>query len=101
MNGISYAYLKAGKAEKALVYVNIALEKCPNNEDFLIQRSMVNLELGENHKGVQDLTKALTVNGKNSLIYYRRGLCFYKNKQFEQAIEDLMKSLQFSPSEQV
>lgn len=31
LNGISYAYLKAGKAEKALVYVNIALEKMPNN----------------------------------------------------------------------
>lgn len=29
-NGISYAYLKAGKAEKSLVYVNIALEKSPN-----------------------------------------------------------------------
>lgn len=59
---------------------------------------MVNLELGENHKGVQDLTKALTVNNKNSLIYYKRGLCYYKNKQFEQAIADLKKSLEFFPS---
>lgn len=25
MNGISYAYLKAGKPDKALVYINIAL----------------------------------------------------------------------------
>jgi len=27
MNGLSYAYLKAGKVEKSLVYVNLALEK--------------------------------------------------------------------------
>ena len=27
MNGLSYAYLKAGKYEKALVYINLALEK--------------------------------------------------------------------------
>lgn len=101
LNGISYAYLKAGRAEKALVYVNIALEKMPNNQDFLIQRSMVNLEIGQNHKGVQDLTKALSVNNKNPLIYYKRGLCYYKNKQFESAIEDLKKSLQYSPSEQI
>ena len=45
MNGISYAYLKAGKPDKALVYVNIALEKQPNEEDFSIQRSMVYTEL--------------------------------------------------------
>ncbi len=25
MNGISYAYLKSGRADKALVYINIAL----------------------------------------------------------------------------
>lgn len=43
MNGISYAYLKAGKSEKALVYINMALEKSPNNENFLIQRSMIYL----------------------------------------------------------
>lgn len=46
MNGISFAYLKAGRPEKALVYINLALEKQPLNEEFLIQRSMVYIELG-------------------------------------------------------
>lgn len=31
MNGISYAYLKSGRPDKALVYINIALEKQPKN----------------------------------------------------------------------
>lgn len=59
MNGLSYAYLKAGRADKALVYVNSALKKAPKNEDFLVQRSMVYLAIGENHKGIQDLKEAL------------------------------------------
>lgn len=31
MNGISFAHLKAGRPEKSLVYINIALERQPNN----------------------------------------------------------------------
>jgi Flp pilus assembly protein TadD len=46
---------------------------------------MAYIELGENHKGIQDLTKALSINSKNPLTYYRRGISYYKNKQFEQA----------------
>lgn len=30
MKGISFAYLRAGKIDKALVYINIALEKQPS-----------------------------------------------------------------------
>ena len=44
-NGISYAYLMSGKYEKALIYSNISLEKEPQNEEFLIQRSRIYLEL--------------------------------------------------------
>jgi hypothetical protein len=31
MNGISFAYLKLSRPEKALVYINLALEKEPYN----------------------------------------------------------------------
>lgn len=95
MNGISYAYLRGGKPDKALAYINIALDKQPNQEDFLVQRSMVYIELKENHRAIQDLTKALTLNSKNAFTYYRRGISYYKNEQYQEAIEDLKKSLDF------
>lgn len=41
LNGVSCAYLKSGRPEKALVYSKLALEREPENEDFLIQRSMI------------------------------------------------------------
>jgi tetratricopeptide (TPR) repeat protein len=51
------------------------------------------MEQGDNPKGIQDLTKALTINNKNPLTYYQRGLSYYKNKQYQEAIDDLKKSL--------
>jgi tetratricopeptide (TPR) repeat protein len=58
-NGIGQTYLKAKKYEKALYYSNIALEKSPNNEEFLIQRSKIFLEINEHQKAIEDLTNAL------------------------------------------
>ena len=62
---------------------------------------MVFLELGEKIKGIQDLTKALSLNKNNPLIYYKRGLSYYQNKQFNEAITDLQKALTLHPVKRV
>ena len=81
--------MRGGKFEKALIYSNISLEKESKNEEFLIQRSRIYLELNEYEKGINDLSNALSVNEKNPLVYYRRGLAYYKNKEYKAAIKDL------------
>jgi uncharacterized protein HemY len=43
---------------------------------------MILLELGEKAKGIQDLTKALQMNSVNPVIFYKRGMSYYQNKQF-------------------
>lgn len=100
-NGVSEAYLRGGKFEKALIYSNISLEKEPRNEEFLIQRSRIYLELNEYEKGITDLSHALAVNDRNPLVYYRRGLAYYKNREYPAAIRDLEKSLRFDPSRNI
>ena len=67
----------------------------------MVQRSLIYLELEEFKKSIEDLTSALGVNGKNPTIYYRRGLAFYKNKEYEKAIQDLEKSLKLLPSKNI
>jgi tetratricopeptide (TPR) repeat protein len=49
-------------------------------------------------KGVKDLSNALSSNDKNPIIYYRRGLAYYKNRDYLAAIKDLEESLQHKPS---
>jgi len=55
----------------------------------LIQRSRIYLELNQYQKGITDLSNALAVNEKNPMVYYRRGLAYYKNKDYIAAIKDL------------
>jgi tetratricopeptide (TPR) repeat protein len=57
--------------------------------------------LNEYEKGINDLSHALAVNEKNPLVYYRRGLAYYKNKSFLASIQDLEKSLKYSPSKNI
>jgi tetratricopeptide (TPR) repeat protein len=38
------------------------------------------------------------VNDRNAVVYYRRGLAYYKNKDYVAAIKDLNLALQHGPS---
>lgn len=66
-----------------------------------MQRSNIFLEIGEHERAIEDLTKALEEKPSNPSIYYRRGLAFYKNKQFEEAIKNLDKAIELKPSETI
>lgn len=57
-----------------------------------MQRSNIFLEINEHQKAIDDLTKALEEKPLSPIICYRRGLAFYKNKQFEDAIKDLYRA---------
>lgn len=47
------------------------------------------------------MTTALNVNDKNPSIYYRRGLAYYKNTEYEKTINDLEKSLKLLPMKSI
>ena len=96
-NGISEAYLKGDRLEKALIYSNLCLEKEPNSEEFLIQRSRIEVELNHFQRAIQDLTSALKLNHKNPLVYYRRGLAHYHSHDYPSTIRDLETALLHNP----
>ena len=45
--------------ERALYYLNDALKREPKNEDFLMERSNVYVDVGQIGKAIKDLTDAL------------------------------------------
>ncbi len=59
------------------------------------------MELNQYQKGITDLSNALAVNERNPMVYYRRGLAYYKNKEFLASIKDLEKSLMYEPSKHI
>ena len=45
--------------ERALYYLNDALKREPKNEDFLMERSNIYVDVGQFGKAIKDLTDAL------------------------------------------
>ncbi len=66
--------------EKALYYLNEALKRDGKNEDFLIERSNIYVDIKQYPKAIDDLTCALSSKHNDPRILYKRGLAYYKNK---------------------
>lgn len=66
--------------ERALYYLNDALKREPKNEDFLMERSNIYVDIGQFDKAIKDLTNALESKPTDPKILYKRGLAFYRNK---------------------
>jgi tetratricopeptide (TPR) repeat protein len=66
--------------EKALYYLNEALKREPSNEEFLMERSNIYVDIGQFPKAIDDLTNALSRKSTDPKILYKRGLAFYRNK---------------------
>ena len=98
-NGIGMAFRLLKDYEKALYYLNEALRKEPLNEEFLIQRSNIYVDVRDYNNAIEDLTNALSRKPTDPQILYKRGLAFYKNKEFKKSIKDLYASLDNKPYE--
>ena len=58
-SGIGQAYRLIQNYDKALYYLNKALEKSPNNNEFLVQRSNIYVDIKNYQKAIEDLSLAL------------------------------------------
>lgn len=68
-----------------------------NNYEFLVQRSNIYVNMKNYDKAIENLTKALSIKGDDAQILYKRGLAYYKNKNYKNCIKDMFNSLQHSP----
>lgn len=50
-------------------------------------------------KAIEDLTNALTSKPTDPRILYKRGLAYFKNREFKKAVKDLYASLDNHPFE--
>ena len=62
-----------------------------------MERSNIYVDIGQYPKAIDDLTNALTSKPTDPKVLYKRGLAFYRNKQFKKAIKDLYTSLENHP----
>ena len=96
-------YLKLGRAchqlghyERALAHYNKGIELLPSDHESLVNRAVVNLDLGRNQAALQDLDRALKLNG-SAWAYMYRGLIQEQLGEERRAQENYSRSLRIEP----
>ena len=90
-NNKAYAYVKLKEYNKALIFVEKALELDKSAWHFWDTRGEIYLNLGSYDKCISDLNRALEIH-ENSNSYFLRGLAFIKSGQKVMGCKDLSKA---------
>ena len=96
-SGIGQAFRLKGDFEKAQYYLDEALARSPENEEFLIQRSNIFVDTTRYQEAIQDLTVALSKKKNDPQVFYKRGLAYYQNQEYVKAIKDLNSAFENNP----
>lgn len=101
LNSLAYIYALQGKnLEKALVYVNRALEQDPYNGAYLDTLGWIYYKKGNPDKALTYIKKAAE-SMEDPVIYEHMGDIYFKLKKYDKAKEFWEKSLQLIESEEV
>jgi tetratricopeptide (TPR) repeat protein len=83
--------VESGEWERAIMNLNEAIRREPDNGTAYQQRALVLLELGMFDDGLQDAEAAVQMEPDDSESYLARGAAYIKVHQFEQAVADLTR----------
>lgn len=89
-------YGKKGDYEKALTYFSQALEINPKNYDALFYSGYSNENLENFEKAIEFYTKTLE-SKKTGATLYRRGYCYFRIKDYSNALDGYNKALRYLP----
>jgi len=98
----SYNRLNAGNFSGALADYDIVIENkdiykkafggLEEFDKFYMQRGNAKSNLGDHSGALSDFNKALSLNSSNPLIYYNRGLAWFKLKNTTKGCKDFRKA---------
>jgi tetratricopeptide (TPR) repeat protein len=94
---LGYACHRLGQFERALAHLNRAIELTPGDHEALINRAVVNLELGRNQAALQDLDRALKLQ-ESGWAYLYRGLIQERLGEDRRAHESYSRAIRQEPS---
>ncbi len=75
--------------KNALLNCNYLIEKNKNNSISYQLRSQVFSLQSKENEAISDITKAMELNNKNIDLFKQRGLLYYADKQYDNALQDL------------
>ena len=94
---IALCYEALGDYPSALQYINYAIEMDSTRSGYYYTRANIHAELGLIEKSIDDMTRYIEFEPKNSYGYYRRGWWKHLLKECDSAIEDFNLSIAIDP----
>ncbi len=82
-----------GKYKKAILYLDKAIEKDPENIYAIMNRGVDKSILGNSEGAINDYTRIIEIDEGNALAYLNRGKNKKRLKDFKGAIEDFEKAV--------
>jgi tetratricopeptide (TPR) repeat protein len=83
--------------EAALEYINLAISKHENSSFFKLKRAELNTRSCSFEAAEKELNEIIEVNPEDAYTYYLRGKMYLKKEQFQQALDDLLRSDKLEP----
>lgn len=90
--GLTCYYL--GDYNKGEEYYNQTILLDKNNEELLLDRSIVFFAMKEHDKAISDLDKAIEINPNYVLGYYNRGVIYKRIGEMEAALIDFSRTIE-------
>ena len=91
------ACYRLGQYERALAHYNRAIELVPGNHEAIINRAVVNQDLGRNQAALRDLDRALKLK-ESPWAYFYRGLIQEQLGEERRAQENYSRAIRLEPS---
>lgn len=92
-------YFQKEKYGKTVDDLNKSIEIDPNYNIFKVNlnKGIANIALGDYSAALNDITKAILIKPFSALAYNQRGMAYYNQLKFDNAILDYNKSLELNP----
>ncbi len=95
--GLAYSRLKEGKSEDALKACNDLIERKPGETAGYKVRSAVYFKMNNFEKAINDLSKIIALDAKDSEALFTRGLYYQKLNQHSNAVNDFTSIIDKNP----
>ncbi|MFP4094233.1 MAG: tetratricopeptide repeat protein [Cyclobacteriaceae bacterium] len=97
-NSLIYIYLVEDKdTDKAIEYLRKAQDVFPENSDFIKQEINILINDENFEEAEQKLTKAISKEDDNPILYYNRAYLYEQMDRKEDAVENYKKAIELDP----
>ena len=88
-------YQKTNDTEKALDAFTQLIKSTPSHFHYFDRGTLLSEIKGKEQEAINDFTKAIALDETMSIAYYNRALLYYSQKEYDKALKDFDKTIEF------